>query len=189
MVNLAPDQYRELVSGVDSIPAQVEDRDSPCLPALERMRREAEAFDFYLRDFWNKIQPLDEHDFIDHVEKAIVGCGRPETGDVEHQFTEGICMRSLRLPQGTLCVTKIHGTQHPLAIMQGVLTIWTPDKGAITYSAPNIIITEPGTRRIVFAHTDFTAVTFHPTTETDISKIEDQIIMKHHNRLLEVAQS
>jgi hypothetical protein len=183
-----PDVYEDLVLGVESIPAQVDDLDSPCLDPLETIRREAEAFDFYLKDFWDRVQPKDENDFIDHVEAAMVQNGVPGRTKVDHRFTKGICMRSCSVPRGTLFTTKIHGTQHPLAIMQGQLSIWTRENGVSSYSAPNILITEPGTRRIVFTHSDVVGVTFHPTDETDLQKIEDTIIMKHSNRLLGVAQ-
>jgi hypothetical protein len=188
MVKPAQTDYEDMILGVESIPSQVDDLENPCIEPLEAIRREAEAFDFYLKDFWNKVQPKDADDFIDHVEAAMAGKGNPAGWINDHRFTKGMCIRSWTSPRGVLCTTKKHGTQHPLAIMQGQMSIWTKEEGVVTYAAPNILITEPGTRRILFTHSYVVAVTFHPTEETDLQKIEDAIIMKHTNRLLEGAK-
>jgi hypothetical protein len=54
--------------------------------------------------------------------------------------------------------------------------------------------TLPGTKRALYIHEDATWVTFHPTPETDLEKIETQLIAKdfddpvlvdYRNKLLE----
>lgn len=188
MVKIVPEDFSDLVTDLESIPGQVDDLENPCIEPLEAIRREAEAFDFYLREFWKRVNPRDEDDFIDHVEMAMLQKGSEGCVQTDGRFTNKLYIRSWQAAKGTLCTTKRHGTQHPLAIMQGQMSIWTMKDGVNTYAAPNILITEPGTRRILFCHNFVTAVTFHPTDETDLQKIEDTIIMKHTNRLLEVAQ-
>lgn len=123
-------------------------------------------------------------EFLDQVEAHMVQSSEPITLDTEHHFTPGLYMRTCFIPAGVIATTKIHNTTHPLALMRGSASIWTKEAGVVTYHAPCILITTPGTRRVFYAHTDTTAVTFHPTEETDLAAIEDRIITKHLNNLI-----
>jgi hypothetical protein len=44
--------------------------------------------------------------------------------------------------------------------------------------APHYGITKANTKRIIFAHTDCIFVTVHATSETNLEKIEKEIILK-----------
>lgn len=187
MVKIEDSNIEELVIGLTTIPEQVDDLVSPALLPGERMRREAEAFGFTLAQFRESLGEVSMNDFIDAVEVAMVSYGNLVEMDLEHRFIEKQYIRSCRIAEGTLFTTKTHGTEHPLAVMQGVMSFWTEEEGVMTYGAPNILITQPGARRIGFAHTEVMAVTFHPTEKTDLKEIEEDIIMKHTNRFLEGA--
>lgn len=188
MVRPALTDPQQFVLDVAAIPGQVDDLDDPCVPTMERFRREAEAFDFNLAEFWKTVDPADGNDFIDAVEKAMLDYGPSTSLPTEHLRTEGLWMRWCVIDQSHMVTTKVHGTQHPLALMEGVMSVWTPDKGLVTHMAPSILITEPGTRRIIFAHTRVQCVTFHPGADEDVQKLEDRIITPHTNpRLTEAA--
>jgi hypothetical protein len=40
------------------------------------------------------------------------------------------------------------------------------------------MVSEPGTKRAVYAETDVVWTTIHPTEETDLEKIEEEVIAK-----------
>ena len=61
--------------------------------------------------------------------------------------------------------------------MQGEMSILTED-GIKHLKAPHHGITKPGTKRIIYTHTDCIFVTVHATDETDVAKIEEQVIAK-----------
>jgi hypothetical protein len=99
---------------------------------------------------------------------------------ITHRFTSGLYGRAMQMPAGVLATSKIHKTTHQFVISKGCATIWTENEGCITVDAPFHGITTPGTRRLIFAHTEVVWTTFHPTDETDPLIIEQEIIFPHH---------
>lgn len=97
---------------------------------------------------------------------------------LEHQFTPGMYIRTIRVAAGTKLVTKIHLTEHPFAMTKGSGRIWTPESGWTEIFAPFIGITKVGTRRVIEAFEDIEWTTFHATTETDVKTIEDTITLQ-----------
>ena len=67
------------------------------------------------------------------------------------------------------------------------MSILTED-GVKHIKAPHQGITKPGTKRIIYAHTDCVFITVHATEETDVSKIEEQVIAKDFNDPLVTAE-
>lgn len=104
-----------------------------------------------------------------------------------HRFTPGLYIREMRMPATALAISKIHKSTHPFVISRGRVTIWTENEGRLEVEAPYTGITRPGTRRLIYAHTDVVWTTFHPTDETDPQVVEDEIIYKHHVPFAELA--
>ena len=128
---------------------------------------------------------LSPQELVDRVEYEMVSQFPETENPVTHAFTPGLYCRTMYMAGGTLATSKIHNQEHQYVIVSGSLSVWTKETGAVTIHAPFHGITKPGTRRVVYAHTDVCWLTFHPTNETDLAVIEDQIIMKHTNILLE----
>ncbi|CAB4136269.1 hypothetical protein UFOVP296_40 [uncultured Caudovirales phage] len=122
----------------------------------------------------------DEELNFDKIEESISAlCEVTGHGCVtEHQFTPGLYMRKFSMPAGTILTSKIHDTEHPYVIMSGVVSVWTKEDGTRQFIGPYHGITYPGTRRILFAHTDCVWMTFHATEDTDPDVIESKIIRK-----------
>ena len=95
-----------------------------------------------------------------------------------HSFTPGLYIREIVMPASALIISKIHKTEHPYVILRGKVSVWIDGVGVQTITGPHIGITKPGTRRILYIHEECHWATFHPTNETDVEKIEDQIILK-----------
>jgi hypothetical protein len=86
---------------------------------------------------------------------------------VIHRFTEGLYIREVHVPAGTVFTSRTHLTQHPFVISKGVCDI-VDEKGGITrVSAPHTGITEIGTRRVFAVYEDLVLTCFHPTALTD----------------------
>jgi hypothetical protein len=148
------------------------------------------------------LNDITEHCPLDDMHMAVREFGRmldvdkiearisqfPEaTCPVEHEFVPGMYIRSIAMPAGTLLTSKIHKTEHPYFVMEGQCLVWTQEGGAQHIMAPHRGITKPGTRRIIFILEDSVWVTCHPITEEEfgnLQMIEDRIIEKHHNPLL-----
>ena len=108
---------------------------------------------------------------------------------LEHTFTEGAYARQMTIPKGSVIVGKIHRHAHLNFVMRGKCSVFT-EQGVKAIVAPAMFVSTPGTKRVVFAQEETVWVTVHVTEETDLEKIEDQIIAKDFSDLaLPVAQS
>jgi hypothetical protein len=97
--------------------------------------------------------------------------------EFKHSFGEGLYVREMNIPAGVLMVTKIHKKAHPLFIIQGDCSILAID-GVHRVQPPFYMITPAGTKRVIYTHADTKLVTVHATLETDLDKIEEEIIAK-----------
>ena len=76
-----------------------------------------------------------------------------------HRFTPGLYTREIFMPAGTAIVSRIHKTEHPYVVL----------------TAGAVGITKPGTRRVLYVTEDCRWLTFHPTTETDMDKLQAEL--------------
>ena len=98
--------------------------------------------------------------------------------DVRHYLTDtGLYAREMLIPAGTLITGKVKKHEHLSIISAGVVTEVTT-AGVQRLKAPYTMVSQPGTKRIVLAHTDTVWVTIHATKETELSKIEEELIMQ-----------
>ena len=96
-----------------------------------------------------------------------------------HLFTPGLYTREIRCPAHTWIITKVHKTEHPYIVSKGELLVWVDGVGLKRISAPHQGVTLPGTRRLCYCLSDVVWTTFHPTDETDVEKIEEDVIYRH----------
>ena len=95
---------------------------------------------------------------------------------VEHHFAPGVYMRQMNAKAGTLVVSKMHRTEHMNILLSGSLTVAT-ENGIELLKAPVVLKSMPGAKRIGYFHEDSTWITVHPTNETDLNLIEQQVIV------------
>lgn len=96
-----------------------------------------------------------------------------------HYFAPSIYMRQMDAPAGAIMVTKMHKTEHFLIVLKGSATILSAD-GLSHVSAPQIVRTMPGIKRVIYFHEDSAWLTTHPTNETNLDAIEEQLIVPDH---------
>ena len=122
------------------------------------------------------------------LEKAIGQVPGAKFGDdctpLKHHFGDGLYIREMLAPKGMLNVSKLHKTTHPYFILEGEFSVQTED-GLVRIKAPYFGITKAGTKRVVFFHEDTRWITVHATKETDLKKIEDELIAKTYDELPE----
>jgi len=96
---------------------------------------------------------------------------------LEHTFAPGAYARTILIPAGHVIIGKIHKHAHLNIISEGRVEVATQD-GPVEYVGTAIFTSTPGTKRLVYAHEDTIWTTIHVTDETDVDKIEDEIIAK-----------
>lgn len=100
-----------------------------------------------------------------------------------HYFADGVYGRALLIPAGTALTGKMHRQRHLNFLMQGTIRVWT-EQGMKDLEAPQIIVSEPGTKRVGYAFTDCIWVTVHATEKTDLGEIEADVIIPESDRLI-----
>jgi hypothetical protein len=93
----------------------------------------------------------------------------------QHTFAPGVYVGQMDAPAGAVIVGKIHKTEHVVIIAQGEASILT-DEGVQRFTAPCTFVAKPGAKRVIYVHQDLVMINVHPTDETDLEKIEAEII-------------
>jgi len=76
-----------------------------------------------------------------------------------------------------LLTSKIHKITHPYFVLKGDVSVLT-EEGVIRIKAPYSGITKAGTKRVLYCHEETVWTTIHITKETNIEKIEEEVIAK-----------
>lgn len=110
------------------------------------------------------------------LEQAIADNCEPAELKETHHFADGIYGRELFIPAGTVLTGKIHRHSTLNLLIQGDITVTTPE-GMKRIQAPAVFVSEPGTKKAGYAHTDTIWVNVHPTKITDLAAIEAKFIV------------
>jgi hypothetical protein len=122
---------------------------------------------------------------IDELEAAMLDNFSIINCPLVHRFTEGLYVREIFFPAGSLITSKIHKTQHQFFLLKGAVSVWINDSEEVYLEAPHIGITEPGTRRVFYVWEDCVWATSHPNPNNEtVEEIEERILEKYDNPLL-----
>lgn len=99
---------------------------------------------------------------------------------VQHDFLDGVYMRTVFMKAGLVVVGKIHKQEHVAIISQGSATVIT-EHGRQEIKAPYLFKSPPGARRALLIHEDMVWTTVHRSDHTDLESLEEQLIAKDFN--------
>jgi hypothetical protein len=123
---------------------------------------------------------------IDELEAAMAENLEPVVCPLNHRFTNGLYVREIFMPAGSLITSKIHKTQHQYFVLKGSVSVWIDEGEEIFIEAPYIGTTEPGTRRVLYVWEDCIWATAHPNPDNEnLEQIEERIIEKRDNKLID----
>jgi hypothetical protein len=134
---------------------------------------------------------------VDQLEALMLEQGELVDCPLVHRFTDGMYIRQIFMPKGTLITSKIHKTQHPYTVSLGAVAVSIDGGDWERIVAPYTGITNPGTRRILYILEDCIWTTYHPLPDMkseyndlidgDLDKIlkdiEDKILEPHINQI------
>lgn len=113
---------------------------------------------------------------IDALAAEMARMPQTEPIQTNHYFTNtGLYAREVSRKAGTLVVGKVHKKEHFFLVTQGEMTLWT-EGGMKHVTAPFFWHSKPGTKRVTYAHTDATVMTFHIVSSQDLEKVEAELI-------------
>lgn len=101
---------------------------------------------------------------------------------IRHIFAPGVYAREMSLPQGVVVVGKIHRYANINIISKGTVRVIT-EHGPVEMTAPCTFVGEVGVKRVIYAVEDTIWTVVHITDETDLAKIEDEVIAKSYDEL------
>lgn len=101
---------------------------------------------------------------------------------LKHHFAPGAYAREIMLPKGSLVIGKIHKHAHINVVSKGLVSVMT-EFGRMDIEAPSTFVSQVGTKRAVYAHEDTVWTTVHVSNETDLEKLEDEIIAKTYDEV------
>lgn len=97
---------------------------------------------------------------------------------VFHHYSDHVYLREFHMPAGHYVIGKEHRTRHLNILSKGRCTVWTVhgryDLNAD--SGPVIFESMAGVKKIVLAYTDIVWITVHQTDETDLDRLENEMI-------------
>lgn len=96
---------------------------------------------------------------------------------VTHRFSEGLYIRELFMPAGTVAVGHFQNFRHYNVMLKGRVVVLNADGSKTELVAPYTFTAEPG-RKIGYVLEDMVWQNVYPTTETDIDKLEKKYITK-----------
>ena len=111
---------------------------------------------------------------IDRLQTEMVKMPQVEL-QTEHYFVPGMYCRRVFRPAGTLIVGKVHKHPHFFLCAKGEIIAWT-ENGMKKLQAGDIVECQPGTKRVTLATQDSIGVTIHKTEETELEKIELELV-------------
>ena len=147
--------------------------------------KEAEDVLAIKTEFRDKVSELER---IGHDENVWMSDNElQERNPVKNTFTDGYYMREIFSPAGQLLISKIHKREHAYFLMEGELSILT-EEGVFRIKAPHQGITKPGTKRVIYTHSDVSFITVHGTNKKTVEEVEEEVIAKDYNDPLVTAE-
>lgn len=94
---------------------------------------------------------------------------------IRHGFAKGLYIRIADIPKGVTLTGKIHRTEHVCVLSKGEVSVAT-QSGVRRLKAPCMVLSPPGEKRAIYAHEPSVWANLHRTNETDLERIEAQLI-------------
>ncbi len=99
-----------------------------------------------------------------------------ESPPLTHEFADGVYIRTITLPAGAIIIGKIHKHKHLNFITRGRVRCVTEGKGVEEITGPCTMISEAGTKRVLYAYEETVWTTVHRTDATTVEDAEKDAV-------------
>jgi quercetin dioxygenase-like cupin family protein len=96
---------------------------------------------------------------------------------IKHHFSSGVYAKQMMLPKGHFVVGHAHTYDHLSILASGTVIVKT-DEDKQVYFAPACITIQKHVNHLITAVEDAHWFCIHATTETDLDKVDEVLIMK-----------
>lgn len=99
-----------------------------------------------------------------------------------HHFAEGTYCRTVFMHAGSMITGKIHKLEHTVIISQGSASVYSEEFGTKVLHAPQIFVSPPGAKRVLFIHEDMIWTTVHknPSNTRDLRVLESELMSEEY---------
>lgn len=108
------------------------------------------------------------------TETLLAMPGEKREFHVEHTIKDGMYMRKLFIPKGSLIIGKIHKLDCLNIVAQGDISVLT-ESGSARVRAGYTVVSPAGIQKVGYAHEDTVFINVFRTDEVDIDRIETAI--------------
>lgn len=126
---------------------------------------------------------------IESLEAALLPLPQVEV-PLTHLFAPGAYWREVKMPAGAFIIGHLHKTEHFNVVLSGRARVFMQGE-MHEIVAPQVIVSKPGVRKILYIEEEMRWATVHPTQTTDLDELEMELIIKSesflefHNELLQ----
>jgi hypothetical protein len=124
---------------------------------------------------------------LEKIEEILLTHPQVKT-EITHHFAPGIYVREMRAPAGSGILGHEHTTEHLNILLAGSVLIEVEGQSVIL-TAPAIIKSPAGTRKIAAVVEDVRWLNIHASPETDISALEAMLYKKSKTYLAHEAKT
>lgn len=117
-----------------------------------------------------------DNEKIESIEKLLLEWPQVEC-PLTHHFAPGVYTREILMPAGSFIIGHEHKTKHVNIVLSGRALVMINGQ-PFQIEAPYIFVSDPGVRKVLFILEDMRFATVHPTQETDLVKLEEELIIK-----------
>lgn len=94
---------------------------------------------------------------------------------LEHMFSGGVYVRTIRIPKGMFVMGRIHRREHPNILVSGSVIMMT-EEGVERISAPKHMLSPAGTKRFLYTLEDTVWSTIHKTDARTPEEAEEDVV-------------
>lgn len=93
-----------------------------------------------------------------------------------HRFAPGVYLREISMPADTIVIGRVHKTEHFNVILKGAALIVHDDGRREELRAPMTFVSKAGVQKVLYIIEDMIWQTIHVTPETDMAKLESDLV-------------
>ena len=127
---------------------------------------------------------LNVYERIEKIEEVLLQYPQVEI-PVTHLFTEGVYIRQILIPKGTLLTSNYHKFDQVDIMLTGEMSI-VSNSGIKKIKAPFVGLSGPGMKRVGYADEDVLWMDVHPTDTTDIDKLESELFTNDYREIAHI---
>ena len=113
---------------------------------------------------------------IETLERALLKAEQVDF-PLNHAFAPNVYLRQITMPKDTIVIGHQHKTEHFNIVLSGRASVYMEGQ-MHEIVAPSIFKSSAGVRKVLFIHETMVWATVHPTSETNLDKLDEELIVK-----------